>query len=515
MTPTQRPSIATLGLAAMSGVLYAISFPGLGVFPLTFVAFVPLLIALSSLRTPRLAHALLTGAQLGWVSGFAMCLIGFRFVLPVLTTHGGFSAPISFVLLGLLAASQALRIALLGALTMLGARAGLALPWAFVLATPLSESVPMLVEWSWAAAAHPLPALTQVADLGGAPLVSTVLASINASLFTIGIERGAERRIAVRKIAASFIPIMLALGYAWLRAPQLERALSSAPALPVGLVQGNMPLAPSDAEAMSNVIEQRALHRWLEDNGARLVVWSEAALPFVLDAADPGAGLLAQLGSPRVATIVGAVLQQRPASLFNSVLSVEQGVVTGRRDKQILMPFGEYLPFGEDLPWLHELSPASGYFSPGPSRGPLQVDGALVGASICYEDVLSAQVLEGAAESRARLLINVTNDGWFRGSDEPEVHLALARLRAIELRRFLIRATNDGASAIIDPGGRVLRRGVDETAMAMLGEVKLLDGRTLYSRFGWVSSWGWAAGALLFAMAQNRRALRSVRNSAP
>src|SRR5262249_25600521 len=125
-----------------------------------------------------------------------------------------------------------------------------------------------------------------------------------------------------------------------------------------------------------------------------------------------------------------------------------------------LLAFGEYLPFGDTFPVLYKWSPHSGRFSPGNTLDPLLVDvkGAThkVSALICYEDILPGFTNRAVAYAEPELLVNMTNDAWFGDTNEPWQHLALAKFRAIEHRRFLVRSTNSGVSAIIDPNGAVV-----------------------------------------------------------
>jgi apolipoprotein N-acyltransferase len=528
------PGAGAIGLAATSGGLYALGYagrPGSAAWPLSLIAFVPLIVAIDrSPPGPRSA------ALLGWVSGAVMNLIGFRFLLEVISTHGGFPVPLAALLLGLFAAAQASRVALHAALARVASERArwLPLPWAFALALPVSEAWPVLVEWSFGAATADVVPLLQVADLGGAPLVGAVLASVNAAAASVVLALLAHRPLRA-SAAAGLLPLGLALAYAGARGGQIRARMAAAPTLRVGIVQGNIPVAPSEASAMTSMLLQRAHHRSLEARGAGLVIWSEAALPFSIEVpasashrpdgpahqqpptphapSEPDAlseAVLAQLGGPPlVPTIVGAVLIEtpppaadgsasvRPAAMFNTAMSIDpQGRITGRSDKRILLPFGEYLPGADTLPWLRSLSPASGRFSPGEARGLLRASVEPVAASICYEDVLASEVNASTQDGAARLLVNLTNDGWFGGSAEPWIHLAQARLRAVEQRRYLVRATNSGVSAIVDPTGSLVLVGGVQRDELLLGSVGLMEGRTTFSRLGWITAWGWAAVAL-------------------
>jgi len=169
----------------------------------------------------------------------------------------------------------------------------------------------------------------------------------------------------------------------------------------------------------------------------------------------------ASLGVP---TIFGAVLYRVDPDRerwFNTAISTDvKGEFRGRYDKQYLLAFGEYLPFGDTFPILYKWSPHSGRFSAGTSLEPLIVDikgtEHKVSALICYEDILPGFTNRAVGHADPELIVNMTNDAWFGDTTEPWQHLALAKFRAIEHRRFLVRSTNSGVSAIIDPNGAIV-----------------------------------------------------------
>jgi apolipoprotein N-acyltransferase len=166
------------------------------------------------------------------------------------------------------------------------------------------------------------------------------------------------------------------------------------------------------------------------------------------------------------------------------LLSDAQGKVTGRYDKQYLLAFGEYLPFGETFPVLYEMSPHSGRFTPGKSFEPLKLDGHEIAVFICYEDIAPSFVNEIMAHGDPDLLVNITNDAWFGDTTEPWIHLALAKFRAIEQRRYFVRSTNSGVSAFIDPVGRTISHTGTFRAEALAEQVAWMDGGTPFRFYG-------------------------------
>jgi apolipoprotein N-acyltransferase len=162
--------------------------------------------------------------------------------------------------------------------------------------------------------------------------------------------------------------------------------------------------------------------------------------------------------------------------------------------------FGEYLPFGDELPILYKWSPNSGHFSKGTSLDPLFVD--LGGARhpvtmlICYEDILPGFTNDAVRHADPELLVNMTNDAWFGDTAEPWEHLALAQLRAVEHRRYLVRGTNSGVSAVVDPVGRVVAHTGAFRQETLASTIHWMRSKTVYERVG---DGPWALVTLLVA----------------
>lgn len=207
--------------------------------------------------------------------------------------------------------------------------------------------------------------------------------------------------------------------------------------------------------------------------GITHVIWPEAAMPFRPLEYPVAIEDIAKLLPPGTQLLAGALRRDEPAAnatpgsplprrrYYNSLMVFDAGGnLEGLYDKIHLVPFGEYLPFQETLEWmgLEQLTRQRGGFSIGVEPRPLlDVKGLPpVGALICYEAVFPAAVVQGSA--RPGLLINITNDGWFGNTTGPQQHFHQARVRAVEEGLPLVRAANNGISAMIDANGRVLSR---------------------------------------------------------
>jgi len=132
-------------------------------------------------------------------------------------------------------------------------------------------------------------------------------------------------------------------------------------------------------------------------------------------------------------------------------------------------------------------------------------EGFRLGVLICYEDILPGFVRRVVRDTRPHLLVNLTNDAWVGDTPEPWIHLALAKLRAVEHRRYLVRATNTGVSAVIDPAGRVVTRSGAFTRENLRAEVAMLEDTTPYALWGDWPSWIALAAVLRMAFPVGKR----------
>jgi len=224
-----------------------------------------------------------------------------------------------------------------------------------------------------------------------------------------------------------------------------------------------------------------------QSHGADLIIWPEAAIPtfhqYVREYLDEVGSDAAQSGS----TVLLGILQPAPTFAttggFQNVLLAltEQPQVYVKRH---LVPFGEYFPVPSFIrSWMRLMNlPYTDGVPGAPDQPPFAVDGEQVAITICYEDVFGAEQLHYLP--RATLLVNVSNDAWFGDSIAPHQHLQIARVRAAEAGRYLLRATNTGVTAIIDPRGAVAGTVPQFQASVLEHTVRGYTGATPYARFG-------------------------------
>jgi len=476
-----------VGMAVFSGFLYFLAFAGMDVWPLAFVAFVPLWIAIRGQR-PRLA------SWLGLVTGTTMNVFGFYWLLTMLKTFSGFPTALCALFVLIICAYQGGRLAFMGWLYGRAAVRGWPAALVFVAAFVASELVfPLLFPWYYAATVHGQPALTQVADLGGPILVGVVLLLANLAIAEPILARLEKRPMDRRLVQIGAGTLAATLIYGYVRIRMVDAHAAASEAVNVGLVQGNMGLMQKRTDPSEGLRRHLKLSHELKQHGAELVVWSESSVTFAVPEAKVDrfmySNVSSQLGFP---AIFGAVLFRVDADRerwFNTALSTDaQGKITARYDKEFLLAFGEYLPFGDTFPILYQWSPNSGKFSPGDKLDPLVVRTASgdhkVTTLICYEDILPSFTNKAVNHADPELLVNITNDAWFGDTSEPWEHLGLAQFRAVEHHRYLVRSTNSGVSAVIDPVGRVIAHTGTFRAEALQASVRWMRGRTVYEVVG-------------------------------
>ena len=250
------------------------------------------------------------------------------------------------------------------------------------------------------------------------------------------------------------------------------------------LVQGAIPQEqkwkPEQRQKTYEIYSDLSKPFWTSD----LIIWPETAIPSLYHLADD---FIIPISSEQLssdAMFMSGLAYKDPKSnnYFNSVLLIDNK--HRFYHKNHLVPFGEYLPFksflGEILRFLK--IPMSDFSSGNPDQKLFETDKGIFGMSICYEDAYGSEVRKALPD--ANILINVSNDAWFGDSFAPHQHLQMARIRAIENGRYMLRSTNTGISAVIDNNGKIISRSPQFKPHALYATVKLFSGETPYSKFG-------------------------------
>lgn len=308
----------------------------------------------------------------------------------------------------------------------------------------------------------------------------------------------------VRAAALAAVVGVFALGAGLGRVAWTEPA--GAP-LPAALIQANIDLSikwrPATRERILH--DYASLTREALQSGAQIVVWPETAAPVYLDQLEASylPSLAASLQAAGASLVFGTIEREGNA-VFNSVVGLD-GARRAVYRKRHLVPFGEYLPLSGWLGWLLDYLhiPMSDFSAGIEAPAPVYAAGQPLGVSICYEDAFGEEVIQSLPG--ATLLVNVSEDAWFGDSLAPHQHLQMARMRAREGGRYLLRATNTGVSAIIDPGGRLLATGPQFASDIVRAQVQPLAGATPYVRGG---NWPivlWLSALVLAVMLRSKR----------
>jgi apolipoprotein N-acyltransferase len=459
-------------LAFATSALLIFTFPKFNVIWLAPVALTPLLVAAA--REPRPWRRFLLGWSCGVVYWFGVCY----WIQFVLSFHGGMGDVEGWAVFMLFCVAKALHMGVFALL------AGIA-----------------MLRW-WAIPS--VAALWVAIEVTHGPLGFAWLALGNA-----GISMSIPLRLApftgVYGLSFLFMMMATALALAILRRPRLELAwlaplplVALLPAMPPAdrgshtavLVQPNISETEQWTRESADRLQRRMV--WLSMTAAandpaktpEIIVWPEAPAPLYYFDDDRFRSYIDNMArSLHTSLLIGTVAHRADGAPLNSAILVSpQGALVTRYDKVNLVPFGEFVPppFG----WLtRKISPEAGDFVPGSRVIVSPVDGHRIGTFICYESVFPNFVRKFANDG-AEVLFNLSNDGYFGKSAAREQHLEIVRMRAAENRRWILRATNDGITAVIDSAGRLrgtLPLYVESTSYTGFNYIAE---RTVYTRWG-------------------------------
>jgi apolipoprotein N-acyltransferase len=224
-----------------------------------------------------------------------------------------------------------------------------------------------------------------------------------------------------------------------------------------------------------------------DDAKASVIVWPEA--PSALQEGDPRFRALMQrmTTTTGAAAIVGnaaADVRATHVDLYNAAsVFAPDGALLGRYAKIHLVPWGEYIPFKELFSFAHGLTRNAGRFTHGWKRTVFRLNGHHYGIFICYESIFADEIRQFVVNG-AEVLVNISDDGWYGDTSAPWQHLNMARMRAVENRRWLLRDTNTGVTAAVDPYGRVTESAPRHEFTSLAVRYGFNDDLTFYTRFG-------------------------------
>ncbi|KZY64659.1 hypothetical protein A3742_12670 [Oleiphilus sp. HI0071] len=481
----------TVVSALASGALYAFANVGFGYWPLAFVCFVPLILSIE--RSQRIR----TAAGLGFACGVMIYLVGYSWLLALTDgfVSGGVAA--SMGLWSGYGVFLALHFMAFGVFYAILRKIGVVIPLAAMFAILAVESLQLNLFpfYLGASLIHSLY-FPQAAEVGGVYLLTAIAMLTNASLAAalLSFQKLRMRSGSYLVLAALAISFLHYYGVHHIitSQPKVGERLAHSSAFVIGMVQSDLyGISQDEQRAKSHAHHLDLSRRLLEQGPVDLIVWPEAAYGNGIRGELPLDGQLIQqeLSTPILFGATYHVQLDGVPRSSNSVFLVDkQRRVTGVYSKNKLIPFSEYLPF-ESVLAEHEgmvrmLFPEHQRFLAGQSLAALKLEEHGISTPICYEAVMPDLVREMVLQNQSELLVSVANDSWFGASKEPYIHLAMARLRAIEHRRWFVRATNGGISAVINPSGRIVNsiplgeEGVRRTSVEWRSEM------TPYTLFG-------------------------------
>jgi len=473
-------------LALLSGVLTALSFPKFNLSFFAWISLIPLLFIISG-KKPKPSFLL------GLIAGFSHYALLIYWIPSVPAHYGNLSLGLSFIIYFILVLF-------------------LALYWAFfsLLFTRIYRSFPklsfLLAPFIWVSMEY---ILTYV--LTGFPwcllgysqfknILFIQLASVTGvyglSFFLILFQSMFVFSMKFRKRHSFFIALGLILLIHLGGFLSLKKVTPAENIFTASVIQGNVSSDIYwDRISTQEILELFNRHLELSQRsyaeGADLIIWPEFSVPLCFSCTeelynyfkkrlfkfvtDTNRTLL--LGTNEIKS------SKEKISYYNTALCLSPDLSMSHYYKMHLVPFGEYTPYKNIFSFIEKLTHAIGDITPGTQYSLHQYKGLKFGSPICYEIIFPNQVRKFTKKG-ANFLVTITNDGWYGKSSAPYQHFAMAVLRAVENRRYLLRAATTGISGIIDPYGRILSQSELMTKTYLLGEITPSEKLTFYTRFG-------------------------------
>jgi len=474
----------------ISGLLYSLSFPKASLWYLSFISLVPFFYALDKSKHvwQRLIYgglwAVVVSGTMGHWMFIALCrhyglewakaglFFSICLVLPLAAIYGIFSVAYGYL--------KRDRLVFYAAV----------IPSLWVAAEFLKESIPVLIPWgNIAYAVFPFKSFVQAADLAGVYGLTFLVVMVNGLLFILIKDirdKGAGWRRIAGVVCLAAVIFSGVIGYGRLRVSDIRAVEEDTKKVSVTLVQGNFSLE----DRWSGMGFYNRVQTYLSmsqgkggEDGPRIIVWPETTLNSSSRVDRAFFKSLMRAIGPDALLVSGGLKQLEAGGVYNSAYFISGSGRLQRYDKHILLPYAETVPL---VDWLDGFYTAPDEFIKG--RSPLCFDTlpGRVSTSICFEILYPAYIRQMMKQG-AEVLINISNDAWFGESAMPHMHLDAARMRAVEHRRYVLRASNSGISAIIAPDGRIVGRSRLFQREKISGICRMPDQETIYTKYGnWV-----------------------------
>ena len=493
--------------ACISGLLQVLIFPNFSFYILGWVALAPLIYAILKCREQDVMMVLADGGQflapatawqgflLGYASGIVWYLGSCYWVYHVMHSYGGMNVATSVALLIAFALYLGLYHGVFGLLLALIAarRNGFSLralvftPFLWV-AVELARTYITGFPWDLLGTTQidNIP-LTRIATVTGVYGLSFEIALVNTAVAAAFLVPYARRKLLLTAALAAAIA---------LQAGKLQRPEASPSSQGATLVQSDIPILESDwsldylVQTLNSLAALSVRPRNAKPGAPGLIIWPESPAPFWVTDLHLRATLADVARATDSYIIAGSIgiehtgeVNRRPDIYNSASVIAPTGAWTERYDKIHLVPFGEYVPFAKLFSFAGGLTRQIGTFARGTSRAPLDVGNRKAGVFICYESVFPNEVRQ-FARNGAEFFVNISNDGWYGEGGAPRQHLNMARMRAVENYRWLLRDTNSGVTAVIDPYGRIVAEAPRNERVALQAAYGLEETTTFYTRHG-------------------------------
>jgi apolipoprotein N-acyltransferase len=528
-------------LAFLSGLLQVLPFPIAGPVPVwrtafCWIALLPLLFALGQNNKQGKPLTLLQGALLGYLCGFIWYLGNCYWIYQTMYLYGGLAKPVALGILFLFCLYLGLYHALFATLftavrpSRLGFQAALLVSPFLWVAVELARARITSLPWDLLGIAQvDNPVLTRLAPVTGAYGLSFVIAFVN-SLWLVRI-RLRERRHTRTILTATGVALVLlyVLALRHLQPPTRITPTAFATLVQHNLGVGTQAETGESKQQLLDAFERLSLSPGsprcygipelpstrcvtpeapIAPEGAivlqttNLIVWPESPAPFEDQDQQFRDAMSSLARAMRAPVIVGNIAfdtsgDPRHPELRNRASFINpSGTFIGHYDKIHLVPFGEYVPFKRLFFFAGNLTAEVGTFSPGTQRTIFNVNGHRYGTFICYESIFGDEVRQ-FVQKGADVLVNISNDGWYGDTSAPWQHLNMVRMRAIENHRWVLRATNTGVTAAIDPYGRVTTAAPRHIRTAIRVAFGYEQDITFYTAHGDIFAWACVVVTLL------------------
>ena len=478
--------------ATITGVLLVLSIPKIDLSFLAWISLSPLIYI--AVKKPPL-----TSLWAGGLAGLVFNSGCLYWIAPVMYQYGKLSLIVSWlialVLVLYLSLYYALFTFLLSKFTRtMGAKLLFAAPFIWV-SLEYAKTF-LLTGFPWELLGYSqyrnLPAI-QIASFTGVYGVSFLIVLANCLIvWWIAVGLKGRFSLGVTILGGMIFAATFLYGY-W----RLSQPFPNQEGVRVACIQGNVSQEKKmDSQYVEEIFQDHFLMtREASLRGNHLVVWSESAVPLSFTRSPIFQQAVRQLVSyNNIHLLLGSVditpaSPSSPERYFNSAfLLTPQGEVVGKYDKIHLVPFGEYVPLRKVFFFAGKLVQEASDFSPGESYSLLNYNGHPIAVAICYE-IIFPQLIRNFTSQGAEILATITNDAWFGRSSAPYQHFSMAVFRAVENRRYVVRAANTGISGIIDPYGRILTSSPIFVKTIVEGVVHPLEVRSFYLRYGDLLCW--------------------------